>query len=313
MNTTQKFVGNILFYLLGASQFLVGIQIFQINNYGIQPSIIIVFLIFFQGLFEIKKIKNSYLIFIFAFLLFLTYATLVFNSSDIPIFFHSIFILCLQIGIFLSLNHYQKFNSFLSGYIVMATVSSLLAISQSVPLVLNYIPYFLNNVNFSLVSPEIGRGFGITPEPSILASLLVPIIPAFLFRKTHNVNSTDSDSLNAHPFVIGIIIIGLIVTRSQSVVFLLPFLLLFGIVLSKKVRNRVFFPKNFSVSSILYKILAPILFLFGFVYFLLPLFSSRLDSGDAAGSFQIRSNSILLPLQNSFERPILGKIGRAHV
>jgi len=129
---------------------------------------------------------------------------------------------------------------FMNGYLMGGVVSSiygayqLLAWRGGLP----YATLFNNNQNFPSYAdladlPSLTRAFAFTPEPSVLASLLIPAFLVALYRVVAGGTQTKYDI-----FQFAAITVGLVVSSSLSVLLSLPIALLLIVAIIRVVRRR---------------------------------------------------------------------------
>lgn len=114
-------------------------------------------------------------------------------------------------------------RAFLTGYLAAAMISSVAAIVQATYTIAGGEPIGLaNNANFLLVAPP-GRGAAFTPEPSVLAALLIPALLVSWFE-IRAPDSALAGCMRGRAIFL-LILLGLLATRSSSMI-ALPFLLI---------------------------------------------------------------------------------------
>jgi hypothetical protein len=177
---TGAVTGTLVAGLIGASCLLPGVAIATIGDVGVQP--IIPLLAIYLSFVAVLGLRLPLQPLLWMTLVLVAYiASTAFSVLPAT----SMLFACLQgaylllggiaFAVLCSTAHHRR--AFVQGYITGALVSSVVAFAQAVySTVSGQTITLANNNNFSIVPPY-GRGAAFTPEPSVLAALL---IPAFL-------------------------------------------------------------------------------------------------------------------------------------
>lgn len=283
----NSFFASKISFLFGVLIFFPGISLLKIQNFGIQPIYFILFansLLFFPYIFRPEN-KITLLVFGVSFLsLFVSFFAP--NAKNyLPFIVHDLFFLSSAFFFYKNLKSSPRtINNFFKGYRLAGFFSALISFLQI--LVHDKILYFINNTNFSLVSPELVRGFAFTPEPSILASLLLPIFILYLYNFLFEESFSFKDLL-----YLNIIFLGLVATLSQSILLFIPFFIFVTFFSKQNVSHKI------KVTKLLFGFFVAVIFSMT-LFFFLGNFLTRFQSGDVNGSFGIRNTTILLVLRN---------------
>lgn len=302
-----------LLFMLGLSLWFPAISVINISgSWGLQITQIIVFFLLF---FSIRKLalesKSKSLlhgIFFYYYFILISIICVLFTSVGTD---RSILTFCSEmLGVFFSIvtmicihNKPNNFNQFIKGYKAGGFLSSFYAIYQLIGLPLNLPFAFIkfNNSSFSLMQSEsalyLGRTFAFTPEPSILASLLIPFIGIMISNFLIFKRKKDFYS-----FLLALI--AFLSTSSQSIIFL-PFYLLTVTLFSK-----IFFKKvvKIKLSRVFLLFIAGLIGLALIISFndSTAISFSRLINIADNGSLSLRSNDFLISLQLFSLKPIAG-------
>lgn len=283
----NSFFASKISLLFGVLIFFPGISLLKIQNFGIQPIYFILFvnsLLFFPYIFRPEN-KITLLVFgVSFFSLFISFFAP--NSKNyLPFIVHDLFFLSSAFFFYKNLKSSpHNIDNFFKGYKLAGFFSALISFLQI--LFHSKILYFINNTNFSLVPPQLVRGFAFTPEPSILASLLLPIFILYLYNFLFEKNFSFKDLL-----YLNVIFLGLIATLSQSILLFIPFFIFMTFFSKQNVTRKI------KVSKLFFGFFVAAIFSMA-LFFFLGNFLTRFQSGDVNGSFGIRNATILLVLKN---------------
>lgn len=305
------------FYLLGISLWMPGIAVFSIDGlWGMQLAAILLILLFVN--LSIASISNRIsLNSINTYKEWITSHGLFFVSIAFSTIFSKVGVdksaktFAVEIiGMIFSMSttwwlckDRENFLSFINGFKLAGLISSVYSMYQLIGLRIG-LPFSyiaMNNASFSIVDSdytrEILRSCGLTPEPSILASLLwimIGITTADLLT-IGNVKSYS---------IFSCVLLGLVSTSSQSIG-LIPVYLLATIIINKKISVA---PRKFNLRDIvgLFVIVIPLMYLLlsneSILFWL-----TRIASPDSENTSAVmRSNEILVGLTMFADSPISG-------
>jgi O-antigen ligase len=183
-------------------------------------------------------------------------------------------------------------SAFVRGYMTGALVSSLVAFLQAAYSTATGNTITLaNNTNFSIVGAY-GRGAAFTPEPSVLAMLLIPALLCWWCER-----QTGSGLLAKWQrgwVGLSILVLGLLATKSSSMLYLPALIAIITTLQSKNFRT---YAK--SMGGILILSIAA-----GGVF--LHFYGSRLENNDAAGSEAWRTTKVLAGISIFEDYPLTG-------
>ena len=184
-------------------------------------------------------------------------------------------------------------RAFVRGYVSGAVVSSIVAFGQmAYSSVYGDAISLVNNTNFSLV-PAYGRGAAFAPESSMLAALLIPAILCCWFERQANGASLIA-SWQRSWAVLGLLVLGLISTKSTATFYLPPLLLAVAAFQSRSMADFCFGGIKLLVPAVV----AALIFL--------PLYASRISNNDAPASKEWRQTKIETGMRIFYANPLFG-------
>jgi hypothetical protein len=286
--------------LIGVTCLLPGVSIASIGDIGVQP--ILFFLAIHLFLVAILRLRLPLQPLLWIMLVLGTYAASVAfstapSSSELYASLQGAYLLLGGISFTAICCTARHRAAFVKGYMTAALFSSLVAFVQAVYSTATGNSITLaNNSNFSIVDAY-GRGAAFTPEPSVLATLLIPAFLCWWCDRQTESGLLASWQRGWKAFFV--LALGLLATKSSSLLYL-PALI--GIVSALQCTNIRVFAKSMGTLLIL-SIAAGGIFL--------NLYSSRLANNDATASSAWRTTKILAGISIFETYPAVGAgIGR---
>jgi O-antigen ligase len=232
--------GTLLAGLIGASCLLPGLAIVTIGDIGVQP--VIPLLAIYLGLIAMLRLRVPLQPLLWIMLVIVAYAASTMFSaspSDSVVFagMQGIYLLLGGLSFAAICCTARHRQAFVQGFVTSALVSSVVAFLQAAYSIATGNTIALaNNANFSIVEAY-GRGAAFTPEPSVLAGLLIPVILCCWFER-------QGDGRVLAPWqrgwwALAIVALGLLSTKSTSLFYLPALFALISALQSRSVRHFV--------------------------------------------------------------------------
>jgi hypothetical protein len=282
---TRAVPGALLPGLIGASCLLPGIAIGTIGDLGVQP--IIPLLALYLCLVAMLRLRLPRQPLLWMALLLIAYAasTIFAAVPSTSLLFGALQGAYLLLGgiaftaICSTASHRQALAQ---GYMTSALVSSVIAFVQAVYSTLSgHTIGLANNSNFSIVQPY-GRGAAFTPEPAVLASLLIPAFLCCWFERQGNGRLLAPWQ---HGWTaLTILTLGLLSTKSTSLFYLPALFAAVSLLQSRSIRH----------------------FVKGVGGIFLHFYGSRLSNNDAASSEAWRATKMLAGISIFEAHPLTG-------
>lgn len=273
-----------------------GVSFGNIGGYGVQPALPAAVLLF--ALFVLPNASTvlapGFLIWLFFYELSLAASTLfseVGSKAIVYFLYQSVSTALYVTSLYCIYISASMCRTFLSAFVSFSVVSALLAALQAVYSELTGHYITLNNNEMFTLSMQAGRGVAFTPEASILVTYLL-VSFALVFEGIFNKNEFLPAPLRSKT-ALGILMLGILATRSSSLV-ILPLLLMLTLVSRNGWRHA------FRTAIKATIIIGPA----ALVYFFLYL--ARLDSSDADYSAIIRMAKLYAGMSLFAENPIFG-------
>lgn len=289
-------MGTLLAVAIGFTSLTPGVAVVTVGGIGVQP--IIVLLLVYVALLPTFMTKLPLQPLLWVLLTLASYAV----STAFSVWPASSIKISAMQGVYLGLGALgfaaivgitAHHRAFVRGYVSGAVVSSIVAFGQ-----MAYSSRyggaisFVNNTNFSLVTAY-GRGAAFTPESSMLAALLIPAILCCWFERQANGASLIA-SWQRSWAVLGLLVVGLISTKSTATFYLPALLLAVAAFQSRSMAEFCFG----GIKLLVLTVIAALMFL--------PLYASRLSNNDAPASKEWRQTKIETGMRIFFANPVLG-------
>jgi len=313
VNNIRKALG----FLLGGAAWFPSFALVVVRNNGLQVAPVLAAILLLLVAVDLKNLrfsKNLLVVTIF-WLMVLAVSTLFSPHRDQALrgsFLLLSGFLVLHAAYFLG-RHEGGRDSFFSGYTVGGVFSSLYAGYQLLAFSIGWPggTLFNNNPSFPSYAQSswlegVGRAFAFTPEPSVLSSLLIPLI------LVHYAKYILEEKKIKNLFVLAVCFFGLISSSSLAIMVTLPLSFFCFIIINKKLKLNIMNYKKVIVFVCLLLVFA----------FLTSVYTNidwqvakRFQGGLAmlvegetleAGSVLIRFFSGLAAIQLFFERPVFG-------
>jgi O-antigen ligase len=304
---------NVLLFLLGFTLWLPGISVFNISgSWGIQICQVVILLLLalaalsFKTFFSVKQMHKAtcfYAVFFLASITSVFFSTLGVERSFLTFSSEMVGVIFSVVSMLFICKSRENLLRFFSGYKVSGLMSSIYAVYQLVGLKSGMVLAFplLNNPSFSSLDLDSaalhGRAFAFTPEPSVLASLLMPLI---------GIGMSDFLMFKRVKYLISLLIYftAFLATSSQSVV-ALPFYLAAIILYARKTTVNII---NIRLSKVFFLILSALLSIVLIFYFSESAATSfnRVLDLENNGSAAARGNDIFLGFNMFLSNPLSG-------
>jgi hypothetical protein len=296
--------------LIGFLLWLPGIGLHLFGDNYIQPAEILILgwlmFWFLPNTMSLKKYKiNKYLLLVVSGMFYSWIISTLFSLSPINslsyLIYYSAFIMPSIILFYYIATSTILLVKFIMGFIWGAFLSCFISIGQVISGDATF--HFINNKNFGLVSP-MPRAYGLTPEPSILAGLLIIAMAIICYliydielRQIFKGHGTSKIFHNKKTlFTAGLFLfIGLILTKSSLTLIVLPIIISFIFIILNGLRRFLI-------------ILPKVIFLIAL--FVLPSYylfwAERIATGDASGSIVIRAISMFVGITVAIQHWVTG-------